>query len=226
MAKAKPKITAWSYSRLRDYKQCPQKAKFKYIDKLPEPGSPAMERGNEVHKMLEDYVQGKIAKLHADFTRHKKRLDGWRKAFIKGNIHIEQQWAFDKDWNGVDWFAPTAWCRVKMDLCEDKGKAIYGVDHKTGKFRPGEYNDQMQQYCAAMLLRFPEADEAHIELMFHDVEGSAKTFLKRAYLQQTLDKLNLMVTPMLNDTRFAPLPSKLCGWCAFSKKKGGPCKVA
>lgn len=224
--KAAQRITAWSYSRAKDYKQCPQKAKFKYIDKLPDPGSPAMERGNIIHKQLEEYVIGKISTLPKELERHKKRLDAWRKAHPKGKIHVEQQWAFDSNWNPVDWFSPNAWLRVKMDLCEEEGIVVHGVDHKTGKFRAGEYSDQMQQYCAAMLLRFPKAKEAHMELMFHDVEGTAKTFLKRQFLSDVLAKMKKNVEPMFADTRFAPLPGPLCKWCPYSKEKGGPCKVA
>ena len=34
-------VTAWSYSRLSDYQQCPAKFKHKHMDKLPDPPGPA-----------------------------------------------------------------------------------------------------------------------------------------------------------------------------------------
>ena len=220
------KITAWSYSRFRDYKKCPQLAKFKFIDKLKEPEGPALVRGKACHDTLQLYVEGKVTTLPKELLRHEVELKQLRKKFKKGKIHCEQQWAFNDKWETVDWFAADCWLRVKMDVCEDAGLKIYGIDYKTGKFRPGEYNDQMLQYCAAMLLKFPKAQEAHIKLMFFDVEAEAKSFLKRIWLNPTLEKMKAAVEPMLNDTRFAPTPGDYCRWCPFSKKKDGPCKVA
>ena len=34
-------VTAWSYSRLSDYQQCPARFKRKHIDKLPAPADRA-----------------------------------------------------------------------------------------------------------------------------------------------------------------------------------------
>ena len=227
MPKILKRITSWSYSRLKTWEQCAQLAKFKYIDKLPEPGSPHLDRGNAVHKQLEDYVQG-FGELPAELrSRHGKELKAMRACFAKGIAHVEEQWCFTKDWKSTGWFDADAWCRVKMDYCRDGGKVVDGVDYKTGKYRPGEYAGQLLQYCAAMLLMFPQAEEANCKLMFFDVDAPPTQLkLKRAYLQQTLNKLNEKVEPMLADTRFAPTPGPLCKWCAFSKTKGGPCKVA
>jgi hypothetical protein len=221
------RIMAWSYSRLRDYKKCPLMAKFKYIDKIPEPENPAMKRGNEIHGVLEQFVTGTLKALPAEVKRHEPLLKDYRKRYKGGKIHVEQQWAFTKEWKATGWFDKDAWCRVKMDVCEDKGALVEGIDHKTGKFRPGEYDDQLFQYCVAMLLRFPDAQEARATLLFHDVEVDKPPtlLLKRQFLAKALEKLEREVTPMLNDTRFAPLPGPHCRWCYQSKHKGGKCKV-
>ena len=47
MADKLPQVTAWSYSRYADYKQCPAKFKYKHLMRLPDPGSAAP-----------DFVQG------------------------------------------------------------------------------------------------------------------------------------------------------------------------
>lgn len=221
------KITAWSYSRLRDYKKCPQLAKFKYVEKIPEPGSPAMDRGNLLHGVLEKFVRGELKVLPAELKRHETVLKEYRKRYKGGKIHVEQQWAFTDKWKETGWFDKDAWCRVKMDLCEDKGEIVEGIDHKTGKFRPGEYDDQLFQYCVAMLLRFPNAQEARATLVFHDVDVKTPPtlLLKRQFLEKALLRLEREVEPMLNDTRFSPLPGPHCRWCYQSKTKGGKCKV-
>ena len=43
-------INQWSYSRLSCYEKCPKQAEFKFIKKIKEPGSPAMDRGKDMHK--------------------------------------------------------------------------------------------------------------------------------------------------------------------------------
>ena len=60
------RITSWSFSRWNVYNTCPAQAKYKFIDKLPEPGSPAMDRGSAIHKGVEQYILGAAAKPPAD----------------------------------------------------------------------------------------------------------------------------------------------------------------
>ena len=44
-------IPQWSYSRLTCFEKCPKQAEFKFVKKIKEPGSAAMDRGKEVHKL-------------------------------------------------------------------------------------------------------------------------------------------------------------------------------
>ena len=45
-------INQWSYSRLSCFEKCPKQAEFKFVKKLKEPGSPAMDRGKHIHKLF------------------------------------------------------------------------------------------------------------------------------------------------------------------------------
>lgn len=236
MAKIVAQIKQWSYSRLRDYKKCAQMAKFKYIDKMRDDGSPAMERGNALHTALERFIVGAAKKFEEntnpefkpyDIERHKNLVLAMRKAYPTGRVHIEQQWAFTKDWVRCDWFAPDVYYRSKMDVAVEATRKIYGYDHKSGRFRPGEYDDQLFQYCIALLLVFPEAEEAVVELLFYDCDvlTPVRKTLKRAFLQQAIERLEREAAPMLADKRFAPTPGQHCMWCPGSKKRGGPCQV-
>ena len=47
-------LGALSPSRASDFRSCPLQFRFRTIDRLPEPVSPAAMRGNVVHKVLED----------------------------------------------------------------------------------------------------------------------------------------------------------------------------
>lgn len=214
------KITSWSYSRYAVYKECPAKAKYKFIDKLPEPPSPAMERGIAIHKMAEDYVNGDLRKLPDELKLFKDEF----KELKASAPMVEETWAFTKDWDETRW---NDWnncsVRIKTDAsCLDEDE-LYVIDHKTGKMREG-YGDQLSLYGLAGMLKFPHIKKVHTQLWFLDSGDQVLQEYDITEMKGLLDGWNAKVAPMLNDVRFAPKPNYGCRWCAFSKSKGGPCK--
>lgn len=213
-------ITAWSYSRYRDYEQCPQRAKYKHIDKMKEPGSPAMDRGTEIHKLAEEFAMGRLKNLPVELLKFKAKFLNLKKS----KPVCEQEWAFDKGWRRCDWFAKEAWLRVKMDAAYTLKEEVLIIDHKTGKYRPGEYAEQLELYGLAALLVYPEATVASCRLWFLDTGDEACAVFSRKELPDLKKKWLKRTKPMLSDKRFAPKPGNHCRWCPFSKSKGGPCK--
>lgn len=69
-----PQFTAWSWSRFNDHRRCAFYAFLKYIRKLPEPGSPAMDRGAAIHKLAEGFTQGTIPNLPPELKAFKKEF--------------------------------------------------------------------------------------------------------------------------------------------------------
>lgn len=222
MAWAKPtKITSWSYSRYDLYNKCPAKAKYKFIDKLPEPPAPAMERGNVIHKLAEQYTKGELKKLPQELKLFEEEF----KELRKSNPIVEQTWAFRSDWS------PTVWndwsgcaVRIKTDAACVDDDTLYVIDHKTGKKREG-YELQLSLYALGGLLTYPDIKKVSTQLWYLDEGGDP---IVKGYEVTQLPELKAdwerRVQPMLNDTRFAPKPSNECRWCPFSKSKGGPCK--
>jgi hypothetical protein len=213
-------ITSWSYSRYSTYTACPAKAKYKFLDKLPEPPSAAMERGNTIHKLAEGYTKGLIKTLPPELRLFENEFEELKKS----NPSVEESWAFTKDWLKTIWndWANCA-LRIKIDAhCVD-GDTLYIIDHKTGKKREG-YDEQLSLYAAPAPLLYPHIKKIFTQLWFLDSgetvtnEYDAKDAPK---LRKDWDK---KVVKMLNDTRFAPKPGNECRWCTFSKSKGGPCK--
>ena len=53
-------ITAWSFSRLKDFEQCPLKAYMKYVEKRSQDhmDRKAADRGTMVHSACEAFVKG------------------------------------------------------------------------------------------------------------------------------------------------------------------------
>ena len=47
------RITTWSYSRWTTYEDCPARARYKFLDRLPDPSGPGEDRGTALHKAAE-----------------------------------------------------------------------------------------------------------------------------------------------------------------------------
>ena len=230
--------TTWSPSKLGCYEECPARACYKYIGKLPDPGGPALVRGSFVHEQCEHYIAGRIKALadiyqgspldwHPDTVGELKRL---RKAYPKGKVRTELDLGLTAGWAKCDWMATDVWVRAKVDIVEldPKKGALIITDWKTGKYKPdGEYDDQLGLYCAALLSAFPEYKVAHSRLWFTDV-GKEVTrdagTLERKDLERAQQGWAVRAARMFKDTEHAPTPSPGCRWCPYTVQKNGPCK--
>jgi len=213
-------ITSWSYSRYSLYEECPAKAKYKFIDKLPEPGNAAMERGNTIHKLAELYTKGEIKKLPPELKLFKEEFAELKKS----KPIVEETWAFTSKWQKTtynDWTGCAV--RIKVDVACPDDETLYVIDHKTGKPRDG-YDAQLSLYALGGMLMFPKAKIISTQLWYLDAgETVAKEYQADQLTSLMLD-WDKRTRPMLSDTRFAPKPGNGCRWCPYSKSKGGPCK--
>lgn len=220
MIKTVKKITSWSYSRYAMYNKCPASAKYKFIDKLPEPPAPAMERGNIIHKLAEDYTTGKLKKLPNELQLFKAQFVELKKS----KPQVEQTWAFREDWSQTrydDWQGCKV--RIKVDASCLDDTTLYVIDNKTGKLRDG-YDEQLELYAGTGMLVYPHVKEVNTQMWFLDSGDVVEKTYKISEGKKIIKDWEKKVEPMLNDTRFAPKPGNHCRWCAFSKTKGGPCK--
>lgn len=219
-----PQVTAWSYSRYADYKQCPAKFKYKHLMRLPDPGSPAMERGNVIHKLAEDVIRAKID-VPPELITLKDELEFLRDAMATP----EESWGFKRNWEWIGrpgWFGDDVWFRAKTDvrlLYDDDTLLI--VDWKTGK-KYYANEEQIGLFALAAYQRFPTVREVDARLYYSDAPKDDNV-VERTYKAKELEALrrdwDKMVVPMFKDRRFAPTPNDKCGWCPYSKGKGGPC---
>jgi RecB family exonuclease len=219
-------ITAWSHSRWACYEECPRKAYYKFIKKLPEPQGEALARGSEIHSKIEKYLVkgGRVPPdIHKDVTPYVKELR-------KARVSVELQLAFDTEWRPVEWFSRAAWCRIMIDALRDPvvdepEPYCEVIDWKTGKVKEqGEYDTQLELYGLAGLLCFPRVAKVNSKLVFtdHGVTYTGPTFTTKD--ADTLKKLWVKRTKaMLKDTKFSPNPGSACRWCHFKKNNGGPC---
>lgn len=240
MAEAAKRITAWGPSRLNDYDSCPAKAKYKHVLRLKEPGSEAMDRGNEMHKSVEAYIRDHRQDLHPELKgkkKFKKYLNELRAEYKLGRVKVELELAFDRSWKPCEWFAKDTYVRIKVDclrLSKD-GKTVEVIDWKSGKYHTAaekpEYMGQLDLYAVAALVAFPQVEKAlpslyfmdHEEVMAEDEDGNT-VLLERKKLVLRQKYWDKRAKPMLTDSLFPPRPGKACRWCHFSANKAGPCE--
>lgn len=241
---AATQLTSWSWSRYETYDQCPAKAKYSYLLKLPQEKSAALERGARVHDDIRDFTIGKTAKVPEEVPKaFTKDLKALRVRFNKRptDTIIEDTWAYRADWSETvynDWNGCSL--RIKVDAAVIDKDTIVITDYKTGKMRPEnqeKYTQQMQLYAVGALQRFGVIMPNNLGIVASDLRVSARLL----YLDEekvwgagtvyTISDLPALkkewekrIRPMLNDKTFAPKPNRFCSWCSYSKAKGGPCK--
>ncbi len=244
-------LTAWSYSRYADYGKCPAFAKFKHIQKLKEPGSATLDKGNRTHGLAQVWVTGKlgdtwgmqpalIAELQAFAKRIKRatippELERFAEEFNTlraAGAAAEENWCFTREWEPCrydDW--NRVWLRVKTDAHYLKvvknGRArettVHIIDYKTGKEYP-EHAEQRSLYALGAFLNYPDAVKAVAEHWYLEAGVERKSEFVAADLEKLQAEWTRRTTAMLNDTTYAPRPSDKCRYCHFRKENGGPCK--
>lgn len=228
-------VTAWSYSRYADYRQCPLKFKLKHIDRMREEGSPAMERGSTIHKEGENWLKNKrkvkLPKSYEHFADQMHQLKTLTPM-------VEQQWGFTSDWTPTSWFGKDTWLRIVCDVAiEYDDNTAEVIDFKTGrKYDTNE--EQVELFSSGIFMRNPNITHVTTRLWYLDqpddnevireygrdkgmVNEDGEVMLSFEEIRKDWSK---KVVAMFKDKRFAPTPNNKCHWCSFSKSKGGPCK--
>lgn len=216
--------TTWSFSRWACWDNCPLQYKLKFIDKLSDPPSPAMERGDRVHKALDKYITG-VGPLPPEVTDpFHKQLYAEMQAFP--NKMVEQKWGFSNNWRPTGWHGNATWLRSIADvalLYDDSSVEV--VDHKTGK-RYASNDEQMELFALTTAMRFGPntANGVTTTLIYVDAGSEEKAEFKAAEMDGLRAKWSDRSARMLGDRQFMARPNDKCKFCNWSRSKGGPCR--
>ncbi|MGA0610061.1 PD-(D/E)XK nuclease family protein [Caldimonas sp. KR1-144] len=96
-------MKSWSFSRLEVFEKCGWRAKLQFDDRAPIPPNPKGDRGTAIHDSAQDYVRGMRDDLIPECAHFKNELDALRPLFSKGDVLIEDEWGFDREWKHVGW---------------------------------------------------------------------------------------------------------------------------
>ncbi len=229
-------ITAWSFSRLKDFESCPLKAYMKYVEKRSQDhmDQKAADRGSMVHTAAEMFVSAE-----GDFIKEMAKFRDYfgvvREEFKNGDCIVEEDWGFDVDWIPTGWFDENVWCRMKLDNLRtktrnDDGDPVHVIptDYKTGKKYGNEvsHGQQGQIYAVGTFLRYPTVEVADVELVYLDQGQITKRTYTREKAMKFLPPWTSRGLKMTSATDYPPKPNKMtCMWCPFGPQNGdGSCE--
>lgn len=214
------KPTRWSYSSISTYESCPAKWKFSYIDHIPTPTSPAMERGTRFHSYCEDYLKGNLTVIPWELKKVGLRLEDLRQKGAKS----EETWLLNQDWKPD---AENPWIKAIIDVHWFDGPKVLQVrDFKSGREYP-EHRDQLELYAVIGLAHFPEVQRAEYAAIYLDGGHTSNegSILRGSMMDSKVVKWHEKATTMMADEEYRPKPGAACRWCDYSAKRGGPCQA-
>lgn len=221
-AKVVKTFTAWSWSRYKDWLQCPFYARCRHLDKLAEPKGPALLRGGQVDELANGYIVGGVRKLPEPLKLFKGEFAMLRKVKALG----QTRYAVNRAWRLVEFFAADAWGRMILDAhwLSHRGTVANVVDNKTGKVYP-DNELQLELYAIPTLIAYPEVRVVRTALWYLDQgEVGGERSYPRSRLPEMVKGWERRLAPMLTDRHLAPRPGGYCSRCHYRKANGGPCK--
>lgn len=209
-----------SYSRLSTFENCPAQFDYVYVSKsTSQPESEAINYGNRVHKVLEDYGRGEIDDVTVLTEEDQLSLKKWGNIVDvitsrPGEKLFEYQMAINEKLKPVDWFADDVYFRSIADVLVIDGDTAYCLDYKTGKVR--ESPTQLQLFAAMVFWHFPEVQTVKTSFLFLRFDQTIDATYKRKYLGSLWDALKPRIDKVhetIDLGVFDFKPSGLCPWC-------------
>lgn len=212
------KSFAWSYSRVKNYEECPLRYhEVDVLKRFKEDGT-ALNQGLEDHKMLARAINTRTPLFKEPYVPHAPVVvphpwQHWIDEILAspGEIMAEQQYALKRDFTPAEWFSPQTWFRCVIDVLRLDDNVADITDWKTGKI----IDDPVQLVLNALTVfaHYPKVERirsrfvwlAHgevTELFFSKPEQVKKwlDILPRADRLEAATKTNT----------FNPKPGRLC----------------
>lgn len=171
----RPRYVAWSYSKLKNWRDCPRKhGEVDLAKKWSEGGeNEHIQFGNAVHEAMEHRLfHGTPIPAHLQSTLQMNletaagkvlQGDANAEAWMKrtgGLLLPEQQLAMTDDFQPAEWMDRTkmVWLRAKIDVTKILGPAALLYDWKTGKVSDRE-SDQLVISAAMIFAKYPQVQK-------------------------------------------------------------------
>jgi hypothetical protein len=210
-------MTAWSYSSLKTFEQCPKKYYHLKVakDVKDEPGE-AADYGTAVHLAAEEYIRDGTP-IPDKFAYMRPIVE--RLAALPGEKHCELKLGVTKASWGYDpcgFFDKEVWYRGIVDLLVIDGERAWMVDYKTGKNAKYADMKQLDLMAGAIFVKYPQVQKIKSALLY----VVSKDLIKKTHhrdgldgymsvFEDQLEKLDAAMESGVFNTKSGPL----CGWC-------------
>ena len=159
--------TAWSYSSIKTFEQCPKKYyHLKVLKDIKDSGSQATIYGQEVHQAAEDYVKDGTP-IPEKFAYIRKVVERISKQ--KGDKYTEHKMGLKKTEDGYEtckFLGKDVWWRGIADVVIINGNTAYSIDYKTSKNARYADTKQLDLVAGGLFVEFPEVDTIKSALLF------------------------------------------------------------
>lgn len=221
-------VKAWSYSALKIFEECAYRIYISRVKGIKEPGSPAAQRGVQIHQYAEDYVDGTVEKMASELECFKDEFETLRQLYTEAKVELEGEWGFDLDWQTVGWMQKETWARIKLDaLVQEDDTSARVIDYKTGKKWGNEISHGQQGllYAIGTFFRYPHLQFVQVEFWYLDKGETTKKTYTRDQAMVFAPGFHKRGVKMTTETEFAPTPSKTsCRWCPHHKGDEPQCR--
>tara|TARA_Y100001938_G_C8075178_1_gene425593 strand:- start:702 stop:1364 length:663 start_codon:yes stop_codon:yes gene_type:complete len=210
-------MTAWSYSRVNTFKQCPKKYYHLNVKKdVKDTGSAATRYGGRVHRAAEKYIkEGKP--LDREYNFMQGTLDVLNK--IEGEKHCELRLGVSKEDDGyipTSFWSKEVWYRGIADLVIIDGDTAFSVDYKTSKSTRYADTKQLDLIAGALFITFPQLKKIKSALSFVVCKGFVTkehtVDLYKSYINVFDEELERIEVALENNVWNA-VDGPLCGFC-------------
>lgn len=202
----------FSWSAIECFEVCPAQFYHKYVLRIKEPPTPALEKGRKIHDVCEQM-------MHADTPSTNPLIESVRKAKYGKKLHTELRMGLTRDFKPCGFFEKGVWGRNAVDVLLTDYPVAINVDWKTGKVR--DKVDQLMLCALFIFTHFPRIDKVRSFNLFieHNKIGEVFTFERGkipdywASFLPRIEKIEHAVA--CND--FKKTPGPLCGWCPVTE---------
>ena len=209
--------TAWSYSSIKTFEQCPKKYyHLRVVKDVKDEGSEATLYGQELHKAAEEYLTQDTA-LPPKFKFIQTVVDAIKG--IPGDKHCELKLGVKRTNAGYEpcgFFDADVWWRGIADVVITKDDVAFSIDYKTSK--NAKYADlkQLDLVAAALFTHFPQIKKIKSALAF----VVSNEFIRKEHFAEMRDSYFASFDPLLDRLASAeetgvwnPNTGPLCKYC-------------
>lgn len=207
-------MTAWSYSSIKTFEQCPKKYFHLRVakDVKDEPGE-AADYGTAVHLAAEEFIRdGKpIPEKFAYIRPVVERL-----AALPGDKLAELKLGIRKDYSPCGFFDKDVWWRGIADLLVIDGHRAWCVDYKTGKSARYADTKQLDLLAGAVFSHFPEVTKIKSSLIYvvsGELIPKTHVITERSQYLSVFDQQIEQLDDAMENGVWNPKSGPLCGWC-------------